>query len=162
MLRLVDIKNWLIKLDVKTVAESNKMSVREIHNLKVKELFSKGYVVADHFYIGKLDNKKQKSIGVYQLQTTNSNIAVGGLDNTKIKEKTVSILIHWNNNADETELKALELYYKFMNARNFNITDNILVNYIELLVPEPVDVGTDSSNIYERVIQAKFYYKESE
>lgn len=162
MLRLVDIKNWLIKLDVKKVAEINKMSVREIHNLKVKELFSKGYVVADHFYIGKLDNKKQKSIGVYQLQTTNSNIAVGGLDNTKIKEKTVSILIHWNNNADETELKALELYYKFMNARNFNITDNILVNYIELLVPEPVDVGTDSSNIYERVIQAKFYYKESE
>lgn len=162
MLRLVDIKNWLIKLDVKTVAEINKMSVREIHNLKVKELFSKGYVVADHFYIGKLDNKKQKSIGVYQLQTTNSNIAVGGLDNTKIKEKTVSILIHWNNNADETELKALELYYKFMNARNFNITDNILVNYIELLVPEPGDVGTDSSNIYERVIQAKFYYKESE
>ena len=162
MLRLVDIKNWLIKLDVKTVAEINKMSVREIHNLKVKELFSKGYVVADNFYIGKLDNKKQKSIGVYQLQTTNSNIAVGGLDNTKIKEKTVSILIHWNNNADETELKALELYYKFMNARNFNITDNILVNYIELLVPEPVDVGTDSSNIYERVIQAKFYYKESE
>lgn len=162
MLRLVDIKNWLIKLDVKTVAEINKMSVREIHNLKVKELFSKGYVVADHFYIGKLNNKKQKSIGVYQLQTTNSNIAVGGLDNTKIKEKTVSILIHWNNNADETELKALELYYKFMNARNFNITDNILVNYIELLVPEPVDVGTDSSNIYERVIQAKFYYKESE
>ena len=162
MLRLVDIKNWLIKLDVKTVAEINKMLVREIHNLKVKELFSKGYVVADHFYIGKLDNKKQKSIGVYQLQTTNSNIAVGGLDNTKIKEKTVSILIHWNNNADETELKALELYYKFMNARNFNITDNILVNYIELLVPEPVDVGTDSSNIYERVIQAKFYYKESE
>ena len=162
MLRLVDIKNWLIKLDVKTVAEINKMSVRKIHNLKVKELFSKGYVVADHFYIGKLDNKKQKSIGVYQLQTTNSNIAVGGLDNTKIKEKTVSILIHWNNNADETELKALELYYKFMNARNFNITDNILVNYIELLVPEPVDVGTDSSNIYERVIQAKFYYKESE
>ena len=64
MLRLVDIKNWLIKLDVKTVAEINKMSVREIHNLKVKELFSKGYVVADHFYIGKLDNKKQKSIGV--------------------------------------------------------------------------------------------------
>ena len=150
MLRLVDIKNWLIKLDVKTVAEINKMSVREIHNLKVKELFSKGYVVADHFYIGKLDNKKQKSIGVYQLQTTNS----------KCKEKTVSFLIHWNNNADDTEVKALELYYKFMNARNFYITNNILVNYIDLLVPEPIDVGTDSSNIYERVIQARFYYEE--
>lgn len=160
MLRLVDIKNWLVKLDVKTVAEINKMSVSELHNLKVKELFSKGYVVADHFYIGKLDHKKQKSIGVYQLQTTNPNIAVGGLKNTKCKEKTVSILIHWNNNADETEVKALELYYKFMNARNFYITNNILVNYIDLLVPEPIDVGTDNANVYERVIQARFYYEE--
>ena len=160
MLRLVDIKNWLVKLDVKTVAEINKMSIMELHSSKVKELSSKGSVVADHFYIGKLDNKKQKSIGVYQLQTTNPNIAVGGLKNTKCKEKTVSILIHWNNNADETEVKALELYYKFMNARNFYITNNILVNYIDLLVPEPIDVGTDSSNIYERVIQARFYYKE--
>ena len=141
MLRLVDIKNWLVKLDVKTVAEINKMSVRELHNLKVKELFSKGYVVADHFY-------------------TNPNIAVGGLKNTKCKEKTVSILIHWNNNADETEVKALELYYKFMNARNFYITNNILVNYIDLLVPEPIDVGTDNANVYERVIQARFYYEE--
>ena len=162
MLRLVDIKNWLVKLDTKTIGDINKLAVKDVNNLTVKQLFAKGYIVADHFYIGKLDNKKQKSIGVYQYSTTNMNIAVGGLDNTKIKEKTVSILIHWNNNADETELKALELYYKFMNARNFNITDNILVNYIELLVPEPVDVGTDSSNIYERVIQAKFYYKESE
>ena len=40
MLRLVDIKNWLVKLDVKTVAEINKMSIMELHNLKVKELFS--------------------------------------------------------------------------------------------------------------------------
>ena len=73
MLRLVDIKNWLIKLDVKTIAELNKMSVKDVNNANVKELFSKGYVVADHFYIGKLNNKKQKSIGVYQLQTTKPN-----------------------------------------------------------------------------------------
>lgn len=66
----------------------------------------------------------------------------------------------WNNNADETEVKALELYYKFMNARNFYITNNILVNYIDLLVPEPIDVGTDNANVYERVIQARFYYEE--
>ena len=61
MLRLVDIKNWLVKLDVKTVAEINKMSVRELHNLKVKELFSKGYVVADQIYIENKDKKNQKT-----------------------------------------------------------------------------------------------------
>lgn len=162
MLTLKNIKDWLKMLDVKTVDEIDNMSVKEINNVKLKELFTKGCVIADNFYVGKLDNKKPKSIGVYQLQTNNMNIALGGLENTKIKEKSVSILIHWNNNADETELKALELYYKFMRARNFYITNNILVNYIELLVPEPIDVGTDNSNIYERVIQARFFYKEVE
>lgn len=160
MLRLIDIKNWLKRLDAISLADIQKMSVKEINNITIKQLSQDSCIIADHFYIGKLDDKKQKSIGVYQLPTTNMNVAVGGLDNTKIKEKNVSILIHWNNNADDTELKALELYYKFMNSRNFNITDNILVNYIDLLVPEPIDVGTDSSNVYERVIQARFFYKE--
>lgn len=160
MLKLVDIKNWLVKLDTITIAELNKMAVKDVNNLSVKQLFKNGYIVADHFYIGKLDTKKQKAIGVYQLQPINPNVAVGGLSNTKIKEKDVSILIHWNNNANETETKALELYYKFMNARNFHITENILVNYIDLLVPEPIDVGTDNANVYERVIQARFYYEE--
>jgi len=31
-----------------------------------------------------------------------------------------------------------------------------------LLVPEAIDVGTDDQNIYERVIQAIFYYEKKE
>lgn len=159
MLGLADIKDWLIKLDTKTVADINKMAVKDVNNLVVKQLFKSGYIIADHFYIGKLDNKKEKSIGVYQLQTSNPpNVAIGGLSNTKSYEKSVSILIHWNKNAKETELKALELYYKLFNSRDFMINE-YKVNYIRLLVPEPVDVGTDSSNVYERVIQATFYYE---
>ena len=76
-------------------------------------------------------------------------------------EKSVSILIHWNTNAKETELKALELYYKLLNLRNFEINE-YKVNFIRLLVPEPIDVGTDSKNVYERVIQATFYYEKKE
>lgn len=162
MLGLADIKDWLIKLDTKTVADINSMAVKEANDLTVKQLFKTGYIIADHIYIGKLDNKKEKSIGVYQLQTSNPpNIAIGGLGNTKIFEKPVSILIHWNKNAKETELKALELYYKLLNSRNFTINDN-KVNYIQLLEPEPVDVGSDDSNVYERVIRAIFYYKKEE
>lgn len=162
MLGLADIKDWLIKLDTKTVADINSMAVKEVNDLTVKQLFKSGYIIADHIYIGKLDNKKEKSIGVYQLQTSNPpNIAIGGLGNTKIFEKPVSILVHWNKNAKETELKALELYYKLLNSRNFTINDN-KVNYIQLLEPEPVDVGTDDSNIYEMVIRAIFYYKKEE
>ena len=160
MLGLADIKDWLIKLDSKTVAEINSMAVQEVNDLSIKQLFRSGYIIADHIYIGKLDNKKEKSIGIYQLQISNPpNIAIGGLGNTKVFEKPVSILIHWNKNAKETEIKALELYYKLLNSRNFIIKDN-KVNYIRLL--EPVDVGTDSSNIYERVIRAIFYYEKEE
>ncbi len=49
----------------------------------------------DNYYIGKLNSKKDESIGVYQLKTSNeANVAIGGVDNTKILEKSVSILIH--------------------------------------------------------------------
>lgn len=120
------------------------------------------YTASENCYIGKLDNKKDKSIGIYQLKTSNeSNVAIGGIDNTKTMEKSVSILIHWNTNAKETEQKAYEIYNKLLNEKNFIIND-IKVNYIKLLVPEPVDVGTDSKNIYERVIQATFYYEKKE
>lgn len=120
------------------------------------------YTASDNYYIGKLDNKKDKSIGVYQLKTSNEpNIAIGGIEKTKTLEKSVSILIHWNQNAKETEQKSCEIYNDLLKMRNFIIND-IKVNYIRLLVPEPVDVGTDDKNIYERVIQATFYYEKKE
>lgn len=132
MISLADIRDWIRTLNI---------------------------TISENHYIGKLDNKKDKSIGVYQLQKGDSaNIAIGGIDNTKIFEKSVSILIHWNTNAKETEEVALELYKKILNSRNFEISE-YKVNYIKLLVDEPIDVGTDEKNIYERVIQATFYYE---
>lgn len=120
------------------------------------------YTASENCYIGKLDNKKDKSIGVYQLKTSNeSNVAIGGIDNTKTMEKSVSILIHWNTNAKETEQKSFEIYNELLNAKDFVINE-IKINYIKLLAPEPIDVGTDSKNIYERVIQATFYYEKKE
>lgn len=161
MLGLSDIKDWLKKLDTKTVSEVCQMSVKELNQTIVKELTNKS-LIAEYIYIGKLDNKKEKSIGIYQLKRSNPpNIAIGGFSNTKIMEKSISILVHWNKNAKETELKAYEIYYKLLCLRDFKI-NNKKVNYIKLLVPEPIDVGTDSSNVYERVIEATFYYEKEE
>lgn len=123
---------------------------------------SLNYTASENCYIGKLDNKKDKSIGVYQLKTSNeANVAIGGIDNTKTLEKSVSILIHWNKNAKETEEISNKIYNKFLESKEF-VINNIKVNYIRLLVPEAVDVGTDDKNIYERVIQAIFYYEKKE
>jgi hypothetical protein len=134
MLTLADIKDWFKTLTIENT-------------------------VVENFYIGKLDNKKEKSVGFYQLNTNNiPNIAIGGLDNTKYDKKPISMLIHWNNNADDTEKVAVNIYNELRKQKYFLI-NNIRVYFIQLLVNEPIDVGTDSANVYERVIQAIFYYE---
>lgn len=118
--------------------------------------------IGEHFYIGKLDNKKEKSVGVYQRRPSgNAEIALGGLDSTKTATKQVSILIHWNQFANETEDAAQELYNKILKANEVTIAGTH-VNYIRLGVPEPIDVGTDDNGVYERVIWLDFIYEREE
>ena len=114
---------------------------------------------AENYYIGKLDNKKEKSVGVYSRETHgNMQIAIGGLDNTKHAVKRVSLLLHWNKNARETEQAALELQNKILGLDSLNL-NGTKVYYIRLLQDEPVDVGTDDDGVYERVIQLDLYYE---
>lgn len=116
--------------------------------------------VGENFYIGKLDNKKEKSIGTYQRKTSGgADIALGGLQNTKTETKGVSILVHWNKYADETEKAAQSLYDKLLNVTDVTIAGKH-VNYLRLEVPEPIDVGTDDSGVYERVIWLDLIYEE--
>ncbi|SEA06008.1 hypothetical protein SAMN04515656_10343 [Eubacterium aggregans] len=114
---------------------------------------------AENYYIGRLDAKKDKSIGVYSLNNTSAAaIALGGDETTKTAVKGVSILIHWNKNARETETAAFGVFEKMMFKSNFDIKDTH-VNYVRLLSAEPIDVGNGADLVYERVIQAEFYYE---
>lgn len=117
----------------------------------------KTFNFADNYYIGKLDNKKDKSIGVYSLKRNDGPVTAIGGDST-YDIIGVSILIHWNNNADETEIAARQLYEKLRTVKDIKINDR-QIYMIQLLVPEPVDVGTDEKGIYERVIEMKIYYE---
>lgn len=117
---------------------------------------------ADHYYMGKLDNKQNKSVGVYQRKTGNPpRMCIGGEENTSYDIKPISILVHWSNDADETEQAAYELFENIRKSTNVTI-NNILIPYIKLLVSEPVDVGTDDKGIYERVIELDIYYEKGE
>lgn len=110
-------------------------------------------------YIGKLDNKKQKSIGVYSRPSSGSpNMALGGLNYTTYDIKPVSLLIHWNKSKNETETAAYELFEKLRNTTSLNI-GNTHINYLRLMVPEPQDVGTDDKGVYEYVIWLDFIYE---
>lgn len=113
----------------------------------------------DNVYIGKLDNKKQKSIGIYNRKLEGSpHVALGGLKCTTYDAKPVSLLIHWNNSKNETEMAACELFEKLRSISGLDIGDNH-INFLRLMVPEPQDVGTDDNGVYEYVIWLDFVYE---
>ena len=108
----------------------------------------KSVTSAEHYYIGKLDNKQDRSIGVYSLkQSGTPTRAIGG--ESTYDTISVSLLIHYTDNARETEEFARRLYETLYGIKNI----------IELLTEEPVDVGTDDKGVYEQVIEVKFYYE---
>lgn len=116
----------------------------------------KTLIDAEHFYIGRLDDKQEKSVGVYTLKTSGEPLHGIGSD-LSFDVIAVSVLVHWNENANETEVNARNLFEKLRTIKNVTINDS-KVYMIQLLVPEPIDVGTDGT-IYERVIEFKLFYE---
>jgi hypothetical protein len=116
----------------------------------------KTLIDAEHFYIGRLDDKQEKSVGVYTLKTSGEPLRGIGSD-LSFDVIAVSVLVHWNNNANETEVNARNLFEKLRTIKNVTINDS-KVYMIQLLMPEPIDVGTDGT-IYERVIEFKLFYE---
>lgn len=120
---------------------------------------SLGIAEDQHVYIGKLDNKQQKSIGVYGRGSSGPpNIALGGLECTTYDTKPVSLLVHWTRSKPESETAAYELFEKLRSISSLDIGDTH-VNYLRLMVPEPQDVGSDDNNVYEYVIWLDLIYQ---
>ena len=120
---------------------------------------SLGIAEDQHVYIGKLDNKQQKSIGVYGRSGSGSpDIALGGLERTTYDTKRLSLLVHWTTRKAESEVAAYELFEKLRNVSSLDIGDTH-INYLRLMVPEPQDVGTDDGGVYEYVIWLDLIYQ---
>ena len=120
---------------------------------------SLGIAEDEHVYMGKLDNKQQKSIGVYSRNSSGPpNVALGGLDYTSYDVRPISLLVHWNRSKPESEVAAYKLFETIRNVSSLDIGD-IHINYIRLMVPEPQDVGTDDNGVYEYVIWLDFIYQ---
>ena len=119
-----------------------------------------GLGIADNnnVYCGKLDNKKDKSIGVYNLNRQRPpQTAVGGLNNSSYRIKPVSILVHWNTSVRDTEKAAEQLYNMLRDTNNKLINDTKLL-FTKMQVDGPVDVGTDNG-IFDSVIELDIYYE---
>ena len=123
----------------------------------VRDWLKTVFVTAEHFYVGRLDNKQQKSVGVYTLAQSGAPVTAIGQDSS-YTTIGISCLIHWNENAKETEIAANVLYEVLRTVKNVTINGHN-VYMIELLVPEPQDVDTDDNGVYERVIEFLIYYE---
>ena len=118
-----------------------------------------GLGIADQVYIGKLNNKKDHSIGVYHRKGSGSPVtALGGIENSSYDIRRISLLIHWDKDVNASERTAYELYNKLQNVSSLNIGDTH-VNFLILQTPEPEDVGTDDNGVYEYVIWLEFVYQ---
>ena len=118
-----------------------------------------GLGIADQVYIGKLNNKKDHSIGVYHRKGSGSPVtALGGIENSSYDIRRISLLIHWDKDVNASERTAYELYNKLQNVSSLNIGDTH-VNFLILQTPEPEDVGTDDNGVYEYVIWLDFVYQ---
>lgn len=63
-----------------------------------------GIAEDEHVYIGKLDNKQERSIGVYNRKGEGtSQIPLGGMEHSSYDIRRISLLIHWNKSVAETE-----------------------------------------------------------
>lgn len=118
-----------------------------------------GIVDNTNVYYGKLDDKKNKSIGVYNNNKQRPvQMAVGGLNNSSYRIKSVSILVHWNTSVRDTEKTSEQLYNMLRDMNHITINDT-KVFFTKMLVDEPVDVGTDDKGIFESVIELDIYYE---
>lgn len=114
--------------------------------------------VAEHYYIGRLDNKKEKSLGVYSRRRGSAPVmALGGQSSYDMKG--VSLLLHWNRNARETEAAALNLWELLFGMTRVDVPSGARIQYIQPNVPEPVAVGTDEGGVYEYVIELNLYVR---
>lgn len=113
----------------------------------------------DNYYIGTLDAKKDRSLGIYDLKRESSPaISLGGLECTKYAVKKVSLLIHWNNASDETEEQAIRLFEELLGIQVQKIGEYDIY-FVGLLTNGPVNVGRDDKGICEYVIELEIYYK---
>ena len=118
----------------------------------------KGFKLASHHYMGKLDAKQENSIGIYNSKHAQPfKTAIGGSSCESYGLKRVSFLIHGSKSLRNTEKIAVSLYESLRDV--FEVTaGESKIKFIQLLNDQPVDVGADEDGIHEMVIEAVIIY----
>lgn len=124
--------------------------------------YLKALNLADHYYIGKIDNSKLQTIGLYSQPGLRRVEAIGRRSSYDIAG--IRILIHWNKNARASEEAARTIFDTIRYITNADMPDSeadgsVHVDYLDVLDSEPVFIGTDDNGVYEYHISARIYYR---
>jgi hypothetical protein len=109
---------------------------------------------AAHLYTGRIDGRQERCIGVYDGNPLPASACLGPVT---CAELSVSVLLHWTDNASETEEAAALLYQRISEADRPEIGGRE-VPLIRLLHDAPVDCTRPDSPAYERVIDMIIIY----
>lgn len=107
---------------------------------------------------GGLREDKEKTIVIYNGQAFVNPMAIGGTQNSSYKGKGIRVLIHWNKDIRDSELKAQEVYNYLHGLTNVEIAGKRVVQF-NMRDPEPIYLGVDDSGIYEYVIDLEIIHE---
>lgn len=117
--------------------------------------------ISDSVYMGKMPNKQEKSIGVYNSKHQHAySTAIGGFAMESYGTKYVTLLVHWNRSPRDAEKAATALFEAVRTAREVTINES-KIKFIQPLY-DIQDIGTDDAGIYEMVIEVAVIYEKGE
>ena len=120
----------------------------------------KTFSEAENFYTNRLDNKKEKSLGVYNKTTTGRPVmALGGVQNSSYDILPVSLLLHWTRSYPESEEAAQVLWNSLQDITDMDIPGDQHIQFLQMTVPGPMYISTDKEGIHEFVINFNLYYR---
>lgn len=90
------------------------------------------------------------AIVIYNGKAFSNPMAIGGVQNSSYRGKGIRILINWNKNIVESELKAQEVYNALFGQGGV-IAGKRIIDF-KMRDSEPIFLGVDGSGIYEYVI----------
>ena len=113
--------------------------------------------LAQHVYMGKLPDKQDESVGVYNSKHQYPHhTAIGGPSLESYGTKYVTLLVHWNKSLRDTEKAATALFEAVMRTENKGI-NNETIKFIQPLY-ELQDLGTDDAGTCEMAIEMAVIY----
>ena len=112
--------------------------------------------VAEHYYLGKIVNETEKTLGVYSNPSFARVEAIGR--DSSYDVAGFMLLLHWNKNARESEDAARDLYNKIRYILDQDM-DGLFVYMVDLQNGEPAFIGTDNNGVYEFSMTGRLFYR---